>query len=75
MESVAGYPWNGRPDHRGMGGRMLMESMAESAWNTQMKGVGNLSCEVSSEELKWLLEGVDIWSSRPHKSLKYMANT
>jgi transposase len=42
------------------------------AW---VKGAGNLSCEISSEELKWLLEGVDIWSSRPHKSLKYMANT
>ena len=42
------------------------------AW---VKGAGNLSCEISSEDLKWLLEGVDIWSSRPHKSLKYMANT
>jgi transposase len=42
------------------------------AW---MKGAVNSSCEISSEELRWLLEGVDIWTSRPHKSLKYMANT
>ena len=42
------------------------------AW---MKGAGHSSCEISSEELRWLLEGVDIWISRPHKSLKYIANT
>lgn len=42
------------------------------AW---LKGAGNSSCEISSEELRWLLEGVDIWTSRPHRSLKYRANT
>ena len=42
------------------------------AW---MKGAGHSSCEISSEELRWLLEGVDIWTSSPHKSLKYISNT
>jgi len=42
------------------------------AW---MTGAGSPSCEISPEELRWLLEGVDIWASRPHKTLKYMANT
>jgi transposase len=42
------------------------------AW---MTGAGSPSWEISPEELRWLLEGVDIWVSRPHKTLKYMANT
>jgi transposase len=42
------------------------------AW---MKGAGGLSCEISFEELRWLLEGIDIWTARPHKSLMYMANS
>jgi transposase len=42
------------------------------AWRA---GGGSPSCEISTEELRWLLEGVDIWVSRPHNSLKYMANT
>ena len=34
VESVAGSPWNRRPDQRGMGGRMAVESVAECAWIT-----------------------------------------
>jgi transposase len=33
------------------------------AW---MAGGGSPSCEISIEELRWLLEGVDIWASIPH---------
>ena len=41
------------------------------AW---LKGVDSPSCAITQEELKWLLEGLDIWASRPHKSLIYRAN-
>ena len=42
------------------------------AW---LKGVGDPACEISLDELKWLLEGVDIWKIKPHKSLKYLSVT
>lgn len=38
VERVAGCLWNRWPDHRGMGGRMVMESVAGWARNTQHKG-------------------------------------
>jgi hypothetical protein len=34
VESVAEWPWNGRPDQRGISGRMRVESVAGWAWNT-----------------------------------------
>jgi hypothetical protein len=34
VESVAGWPWNGWPDQRGISGRMRVEWVAEWAWNT-----------------------------------------
>ena len=42
------------------------------AW---LKGVGGPSCSVTPEELRWLLDGLDIWASRPRKALKYLVNT
>jgi len=35
VESVAGCAWNGWPDHRGIGGQMLMEWVAGWPWNPQ----------------------------------------
>ena len=35
VESVAGSPWNGWPNQRGISGRMPVESVAGWAWNTQ----------------------------------------
>ncbi|WP_233453575.1 hypothetical protein, partial [Pseudomonas carnis] len=32
---VAGWPWNGWPDHRGISGRMFMEWVAGCPWNPQ----------------------------------------
>ena len=37
VERVAGCLWNRWPDHRGMGGRMVMESVAGWARNTHFK--------------------------------------
>lgn len=42
------------------------------AW---LKGDGEASCEISLDELKWLLDGVDIWKIKPHKPLKYLSYT
>ena len=36
---------------------------------------GNSSCTIRSEELEWLLDGIDIWKIKPHKSLNYMSYT
>ena len=36
VESVAGWPWNGWPDQRGITGRMGVEWVAEWAWNTHV---------------------------------------
>ncbi|WP_226926254.1 MULTISPECIES: hypothetical protein, partial [unclassified Pseudomonas] len=33
---VAGWPWNGWPDHRGISGRMFMEWVAGCPWNPQV---------------------------------------
>jgi len=35
VESVAGCPLNGWPNQRGISGRIIVESPAEWAWNTQ----------------------------------------
>jgi hypothetical protein len=40
------------------------------AW---MTGVGGLCSSINSEELKWLLEGINIWSMKPHKTLNYIS--
>ena len=40
------------------------------AW---MTGAGGLCSSINSEELRWLLEGIDIWSMKPHKILKYIS--
>ena len=40
------------------------------AW---MTGAGGLYSSINSEELRWLLEGIDIWSMKPHKILKYIS--
>jgi transposase len=42
------------------------------AW---MKGDGGVSQSISGEDLRWLIDGLDIWISRPHKTLKYVSNT
>jgi hypothetical protein len=39
VEQVARSPWNGWPDRHGMGGRMLMESVAGSPWCAQLGGL------------------------------------
>lgn len=33
----------------------------------------NAICELNMQELQWLLEGFDLWSNKPHKTLNYQA--
>ena len=42
------------------------------AW---MKGGSGVSQGISIEDLRWLIDGLDIWISKPHKALKYVSNT
>jgi len=42
------------------------------AW---IRGAGGASININSDELKWLIDGIDIWVSRPHKTLQYISNS
>ena len=36
---------------------------------------GQATCVLTMKELEWLLEGFDLWASKPHKTLHYQSVT
>lgn len=38
-------------------------------------GPGAPSTTINGEQLKWLIEGINIWDIKPHKTLKYVFNS
>lgn len=41
------------------------------AW---IRGDCGLSYSINGEQLKWLIDGIDIWAIKPHKTLSYISN-
>ena len=40
-----------------------------------VSGVEGLSVTINRDELNWLIEGINIWDIKPHKTLQYIFNS